>query len=75
MTGRIQKDLERMEGFREAFIQIGWNGSESLILRAIPDKEFQHMKVNNRDVYLDYSSREDIPEDTLRLYWDLTALN
>ena len=64
-----------MEGCREAFIQTGWNGSERLILREIPDKEFQHMKVNNRDVYLDYSSREDIPEDTLRLYWDLTALN
>ena len=43
------------------------------MLRAVPDKEFLHKKINNRDVYVDYDSTEVIPEDTcsLRLYGDL----
>ena len=62
-TGRIQKDLERMEGFSEAFIQRGWKDSERLVLQAVPNEEFQHKKINNRDVYVDYGSTEVILED------------
>ena len=67
-----------MEGFREAFIQKGWKDSKILVLRAVPDEEFLHKKINNRDVNVDYGSAEDIPEEwciQLRLYGDLTALN
>ena len=64
-----------MEGFREAFIQRGWKDSERLVPRAICEEEFLHKKINNGDVYLDYCSTEDIPEDALRMYGDLTALN
>ena len=34
-----------------------------------------HKKINNGEVYVDYGSTEDIPEDAVRLYGDLTALN
>ena len=70
-TRRIQKDLERVEGFREVFNQRGWKDSERLVLRAVPNEEFLHNKISNRDVYVYYSSTEDIPEDALRLYGDL----
>ena len=62
-TGRIQKDLVRMEGFRVAFIQRGWKNSERLVLQAVPNEEFPHKKINNRDVYVDYGFTEDIPEE------------
>ena len=55
------KNLEWMEWFREAFIQREWKDSERFVLRAVPDKEFLHEKINNRDVYVDYDSTEDIP--------------
>ena len=55
-TGRIKKDLQRMEGFREAFIQRGWEGSERLVLWAVPEEEFLNNKINNRDDYVDYGS-------------------
>ena len=74
-TGRIQKDLERMGRFREAFIQREWKDSERLVLWEAPDKEFLNKKINNREVYVDYGSTENIPEGALRLYGDLTALN
>ena len=61
------KDLERNEGFRpvrEAFnIQRAWKQSESLVLRVVPDEEFLHTKINNKDVYVDYGATEDIPEN------------
>ena len=50
-----------MEGYREAFIPRRWNDSERLVPRAVPDEEFLHKNINNRDVY---GSKEDIPEDT-----------
>ena len=59
----MQKDLERMEGFSEAFIQRGWKDSDRFVLRAVPDEEFLHKKISNRDVYVDYGSIEDIPEE------------
>ena len=52
-----------MEGFSEAFIQRGWKDSERFVLRAVPDEEFLHKKISNRDVYVDYGSIEDIPEE------------
>ena len=52
-----------MEGFSEAFIQRGWKDSERLVLQAVPNEEFQHKKINDRDVYVDYGSTEVILED------------
>ena len=58
---------ERKEGFRpvrEAFIQ-----RACLVLRVVPDEEFLHTEINNKDVYVDYVydyvmlATEDIPED------------
>ena len=66
-----------MEGFREVFIRREWKDSERLELRKVPNEEFLHEKINNRDVYEDYGSTEDIQEDkcSLKLYGDLAALN
>ena len=61
-----------MEGFREPFIQRGWKDSERLV--AIPDEEFLHKEINNRDVYVNYGSTEDIPKVALRLSGGLAAL-
>ena len=60
-TGRIQKDSERMEGSREAFIQKVWK--ENLVLLAVPKKEFRQKKIHNKDAYVDYGATEDIPKD------------
>ena len=59
-----------MEGHREAFFQRRWNDSERLVLGAVPDEEFLYKNINNRDIYVDYGSTEDIPEDaySLRLW-------
>ena len=59
-----------MEWYRKAFTQRGWNDSKRLALRAVPDEEFVHKNTNNRDVYADYGSTKDIPEDaySLRLW-------
>ena len=56
-----------MERYREAFIRRGWKDSERLVLRAVPDEEFLHKNINNREVYVDYYSTEDIPEDECSL--------
>ena len=66
-----------MEGFREAFIQRAWKDSERLVLQAVPDEEFLHKKIKNKDSNVDYGATEDILEDacSLRQYEDLTALN
>ena len=51
------KDSERNEGFRsvrEAFIQRAWKQSENLVLQVVPDEEFLHTKIKNKDVYVDY---------------------
>ena len=70
-TGRIQMS-ERKEGFRpvrEAFTQRAWKQSESLVLRVVPDEEFMHTEINNKDIYVDYVydyvvlAIEDIPEN------------
>ena len=37
------------------------------MLRVIPDKEFLHTKINNKDVYVDYGATEDSPEDACSL--------
>ena len=52
-----------MKGFRET--------------RAGLDKYFLPKNINNRNVYVDFGSTKDIPQDacSLRLYGDLTALN
>ena len=45
---------------------------ERLVLRAVPEKEFLHNKINNRDFYVDYDSTEDIPEKkihTVKAVW------
>ena len=70
-------DLERRERFRETFIQKEWKDSDRLVIRAVPDEEFLYKKINNRDVYVDYGSTEDTPEDacSLRLDGNLTALS
>ena len=41
------------------------------------DEEFLHKKINNKDVYVDYDTTEDISEDawSLNQYEDLAALN
>ena len=40
------------------------------MLRVVPEEEFLHTKINNKDVYVDYGVIEDIPEDgrSLRQY-------
>ena len=68
-----ENNSERNEGFRsfrEAFIQIAWKQLECLVLRIVPDEEFLHTKINNKDVYVYYGATEDIPEDkcSLRQY-------
>ena len=66
---RTEKDLQWMEGYRQAFIQRRWNDSDRPVLRAVPHEEFLHKNINNRDAYLDYGSTEDIPEDACSLRW------
>ena len=63
--GKIRRGLysERMKGFGESCTT---SSSREELLRK---------KINNQDVYLDYGSIEDIPEDALRLYGDSTALS
>ena len=68
-----EKDSERNKGFRsfrEAFIQRAWKQSEHLVLRVVPDEEFLHTKINNKNVYVYYGATENIPEDrcSLRQY-------
>ena len=33
--------------------------------RVVPDEEFWHTKINNKEFYVDYGAREDIPEDAV----------
>ena len=64
------KDSERNEGFRplrEAFIRRAWKQSRILVLRVVPDEEFLHTKIINKDVHVDYGATEDIPEDACSL--------
>ena len=66
----LGKDSERNKGFRpfrEAFIQREWKQSENLVLPVVPDEEFLHTKINNKDVYVDYGAIKDIPEDACSL--------
>lgn len=44
-------------------IQSGWKDSERVAVRVVPDEEFLYKKINNRDLYMDYGSKEDIPEN------------
>ena len=70
-TERIQTVRnERRISFKEAFIQRTWKQSKSLVLQVVPDEEFLHTKIKNKDVYVDYGAAEDIPVDTgsLRQY-------
>lgn len=64
-----------MERFREAFIQTVLNDSDKLVLRAVPGKEFQHKKINNIDINVDYGAKKVILEDgySLRQFEDLTS--
>ena len=40
------------------------------MLQVVPDEEFLHTKINNKDAYVDYGVTKDIPEDgcSLRQY-------
>ena len=38
------------------------------MLRVVPDEEFLHTKINNKDVYVDYGATEDIPENACSLF-------
>ena len=31
------------------------------MLQVVPDEEFLHTKINNKDVYVDYGAKKDIP--------------
>ena len=37
------------------------------MLRVVPDEDFLHTKINNKDVYVNYGATEDIPEDAFSL--------
>ena len=37
------------------------------MLPVVPDEEFLHTKINNKDVYVDYGATKDIPEDACSL--------
>ena len=71
---------------REAFIQRAWKQSESLVLRVVPDEEFLHTMINNKDVYVDYvydyvvlqqkmSQKMHAVSESSIMDEDLTALN
>ena len=75
-----------MEEFRESCAMISNDYFQSLALSLLErdlnkvdftDEEFLHKKINNKDVYMDYDTTEDISEDTCSLsqYEDLTALD
>ena len=38
------------------------------------EEEFLHKKISNKDIYVDYGAMEDIAEDAVKQYGDLTAL-
>ena len=38
-----------------------------LVLQVVPEEEFFHTKIDNKDVYVDYGVTEDIPEDACSL--------
>ena len=63
----IQKDLERMEGFREAFFRDDEKIQRDLYYKRFATRSFLHNKINNRGVYVDYGSTEDIPEKKMHL--------
>ena len=62
-----EKGMKDSRLFREAFIQRKWKQSESLVLRVVPDEEFLHTEINNKDIYVDYGATEDMPEDACSL--------
>ena len=62
-----EKGMKDSRLFREAFIQRKWKQSESLVLRVVPDEEFLHTEINNKDVYVDYGATEDMLEDACSL--------
>ena len=41
--------------------------TEGLVLRAVPEEEFLHKKIKNKDVYVEYGGTEDISEDAWSL--------
>ena len=45
------------------------------MLQAVPGKEFQHKKINNIDINVDYGAKKVILEDeySLRQFEDLTS--
>ena len=38
------------------------------------EEVFLHKKISNKDVYVDYDTMVDIPEDAVKQYGDLTTL-
>ena len=54
-----------MEGFMKVFIHEERKDSERHVLR----RESLHIKINNREVYVDYHSTEDVLEDPLKAVW------
>ena len=73
--GRFQR------GFRSTVIIFSWSSlTLSLIERNLEEvdfaeDEFLHNKINNKDVYVDNGTTEDIPEDANRQCGCLLALN
>ena len=67
---RTEKVLQRIEEYREVFIQRRINNLKRLVLRAVSDEEFLHKNISKIDVYVDYGSTEDILENaySLRLW-------
>ena len=54
-----------MEGFMKVFIHGERKDSGRHVLR----RESLHIKINNREVYVDYHSTEDVLEDPLKAVW------
>ena len=64
---RTEKVLQRIEEYREVFIQRRLNNLKRLVLRAVSDEEFLHKNISKIDVYVDYGSTEDILENAYSL--------
>ena len=58
----------RIQTIQRGFHSESMEAIRELLLRMVPDDEFLHIKINNKDVYEDYGATEDIPEDTCSLW-------
>ena len=54
-TERIQEGTKNSDQSERLLSrQQAWKQSESLVLQVVPDEQFLHTKINNKDVYVDY---------------------